>query len=354
MTDQEVKQVYDFSKINTSISLTPTWILSRITDAQIFFHYHGRFSIGKSCKSMLRVDKNPSVTFFVGDNGRIIHYDFKEGKGLDCFAYVQKSFNLSFDKALSKIAEDFGLISKTTIKNSKKLDFSLEEGNKIDKEFKKETLIQFTTKKWDSETLNFWRLYEITEQELNLESVYPIDRLFLNKKEILNPYNLVRYAKVENYTPDLANPKVTKDGVKVYSPYDTNMKWLSSIPLHVPFGLDTLNFESNLIMITKSFKDMIVLKKIFDSVIATQNESEAALPSNIIHMLDGLFDKKIIVFDNDETGVTNSKKFNEKGFGYFNIPNLERLKYGIKDPSDYIKYYGLEMLEDLFKAKNLL
>ena len=307
-----------------------------------------------ACNSSLRVDNNPSVTFFIGDSGRIIYYDFRDGKGLDCFAYVQKAFNISFDKALHLIAKDFGLVSKSTILSAVKIDRALQEGMNFDRESKKDSLIQFTHKPWSKETLAFWRLFEINEDELKTEKVYPVDRLFLNKQEISNPTGTPRYAKVENYTPDLNDPTRTVNGVKIYSPYDKNMKWLSSIPIHIPFGFDTLDYESNVIFITKSFKDMIVLKKLFTSVIATQNESEAALSQHTIDLLDPMFDKKIIVFDNDETGVTNSKKFNEKGFGYFNIPNSERLRYGIKDPSDYVRFYGLPALQDLFMEKNLL
>lgn len=347
-------EVYDFSKVQPAVAITPNWILSRITDAQIFFHYHGRFRLGESCRSTLRVDKNPSVTFFVGDNGKLIYYDFKEGRSLDCFGYVQRAFNVNYDKALNKVATDFGLINPKTIDNPRRIELALEEGAKLDRDFKKETLIQFTTKPWDKETLKYWSLFEITESELRTENVYPVDRLFLNKQEIYNPMNTPRYAKVETYTPNLAEPDYIKHGVKIYSPYDQSMKWLSSIPIHIPFGLDTLNYESNVVFITKSFKDMIVLKKVFDSVIATQNESEASMSEMTIVMLDKMFDKKIIVFDNDETGVMNSKKFNEKGFGYFNIPQAERLKYGIKDPSDYVRFYGIHALEDLFREKHLL
>lgn len=349
-----VAEKYDFSKIQAAVVLTPDWILSRISDSQIFFFYHGRFKLGNSTKSTLRIETRPSVTFFVGNRGKIIYYDFKTGEGLDCFAYVQKAFNLNFDKALQKIASDFGLVSSNTIEHVNKIERALKEGANLDKETKVETLIQFTRKEWDEKSLEFWRLYEITEDELVRESVFPVDRLFINKQEIHNPTGTPRYAKVENYTPDLNDPDATTDGVKIYSPYDPNMKWLSSIPLNVPFGLDTLDYESNLLVITKSFKDMIVLKKLFSSVIATQNESEAALPDLLVTVFDRMFDKKIIIFDNDETGVTNSKKFNDKGFGYFNIPNKERLKYGIKDPSDYVRYYGLAALEDLFIEKNLL
>ncbi len=341
---------YDFGQVQPIVTLTSNWILSRVSDAAIFYHYHGGFKIGTACKSSLRQDSHPSVMFYIGGSGKIIYWDFSIGKGYDCFAYVQELNRCTYRTALEIIASDFGLIDKKTAKVSTRILHLAEE---VNKSTKSKTLIQFTTNPWVKgvgKNLSFWDLYEITQAELETEQIFPVKELFLNKQEIPNKNGELRFAKVVDYE----EAGVKMRGVKIYSPYDSNMKWLSSIPLNQPFGLDTLDYESNLIIITKSFKDMIVLKKMFTSVIACQNESEAALPDNIIKMLDGLFDKKIIIFDNDETGVTNSIKFNEKGFGYFNIPNQYRVRFGIKDPADFVKVYGVNALKELFKEKNLL
>ncbi len=339
--------VYDFKKVKPSVHLTANWILSRVTDAQIFFHYFGRFNLGRAVKSPFRQDKHPSATFFVGESGEIVFYDYVEQRAYNCFAFVKRIFNFNFDRALQQIASDFGLIDRKTSICSPKL---MAESADIDRDIKDDTLIQFTIKSWErgiGKSLSFWSIYEITEEELKNDGVYSVDRLFLNKREIHNPNNYPRFARCETYGDN-------KMGVKIYSPHDPDMKWLSSIPLDVPFGVKALNTSGNLVMITKSFKDRLILLKLFDSVIATQNESESALPQPIISYLDQHFDKKVIVFDNDEVGVTNSKKFNEKGFGYFNIPVKERERFGIKDPSDFVKMFGLDALRDLFMEKHLL
>lgn len=340
--------VYDFKKVRTGERITSSWILSRITDSQIFFHYHGRFKLNTVTKSMFRLDQHPSATFFVGESGEIVYYDFRDGIAMNCFDYVKRLFNVNFDRALSLIAEDFGLVDRRTSKVSPR---TLSEAADLDRATRHETLIQFTIKPWESgigSPLSFWNLYEVSKDDLETDGIYCVDRLFLNKKEIHNPEGFPRFAKCELFGE--------KMGVKIYSPTDKSMKWLSSIPLDVPFGLNSLSTvnTSNTVMITKSFKDRLILLKIFDNVIATQNESEGALPQSVIEKLDQMYDKKIIVFDNDEVGVTNSKKFNEKGFGYFNIPVRDRERFGIKDPADYVKTYGLDQLRELFIEKNLL
>lgn len=347
-TAKEIEMnVFDFKKVKVAPHLTKDWILSRVTDVQIAFHYVGRFSIGKAIRSPFRQDKTPSATFFIGESGDLVFWDFTEGRGLNVFELVKRIYNINFDRALQQIAADFGLIDATTSKCSPKL---MEIAAEIDKDVKRETLIQFTVKPWGKgigKPLSFWNLYEISKNELERDNVYNVDRLFLNKVEIKNPQNYPRFAKCESWGDG-------KQGVKIYSPTDPAMKWLSSIPLDVPFGLNNLSTTSNVVIVTKSFKDRLVLLKLFDSVIATQNESFSALPDDVIAKLDVMFDKKIIIFDNDEVGVTNSKKFNEKGFGYFNIPNKERERHGVKDPADYVKLFGIEALSDLFVYKNLL
>lgn len=352
MSEQKLvsESIFDFKKVKVTASpvvLTTDWILSRVTDAQIFFHYYGRFKLGTACKVAFRLDKHMSATFFIGKSGEIVYYDFRDNTGMNCFQFVKKVYNVDFNGALKQIASDFGLIDRKSSVCSPKM---MDEGAKLDRELKRDTLIQFTVKPWSKAiggSLSYWNLYEITQGELERDGIYCVDRLFLNKVEIKNPNNYHRFARCETYGDN-------QTGVKIYSPHDKEMKWLNSIPLDVPFGINTLNTTSNLVMVTKSFKDRVILLKLFDSVIATQNESEGALPNVIISMLDQLFDKKVIVFDNDEVGVTNSRKFNEKGFGYFNIPEKERLRFNIKDPADYVATYGVEALRELFVEKNLL
>lgn len=52
--------------------------------------------------------------------------------------------------------------------------------------------------------------------------------------------------------------------------------------------------------------------------------------------------------------VESCKKFNDRGFGYFNIPKEYHNKYGIKDASDYIAYFGVDALKELFIEKQIL
>jgi hypothetical protein len=98
---------------------------------------------------------------------------------------------------------------------------------------------------------------------------------------------------------------------------------------------------------------MEVLKLLHPSVIGTQNESESALPDDIVKHLCFNFPRRTIIWDADETGVEACKKFNAKGFGYFNTPK-HLLEKGIKDVSDYAKAFGIEALRELLQQKGIL
>lgn len=328
--------MFDFSKISAE-DINPDWILSRISSADIFTFYFGKFELNKAYSSKLRKDNNPSIGFYVGKKGQLIYNDFSTGEKLNCFSFVQKLYNLNFREALNLIASDFGL---TSIRSKVPLQV-FKDANELDIIQKKETIIQFIPDKWKDRHLKYWRLYEITKKELELENVFPVKNLFINKKEIKNINNDLQFAYVE------------KDvGVKIYTPYNKRIKHITNIPLSIPFGLKNLKYQSNTIYITKAKKDLIILKKFFTDVIATQNESESSI-SNETEELIKNFKNKIIIWDNDETGVNNCKKFNSRGYGYFNIPK-EELKKGIKDIADYVEWYGLIGLEQLFLQKNLI
>lgn len=334
--------MFDFSKVHTE-PINSHFILKRVTDSVVFSHYFGEFELGKVYPSVFRKDRNPSTGFYVGKTGKLIYNDLTTSEKLDCFAFVAKLYNISYGEAIKRIATDFGLLAGTTsvVPSSDVL-----RGLQVDKETKRQTIIQITPSKWTDNHLSFWREFEITKEELITNEVFPVRNLYINKKRIYNPHNYIRFAYLQR---DKEN-----EYLKIYSPADRHMKWVSNIPLNVPFGFDKLPNKSDTLIITKSQKDRIVLKKLFTDVIATQNESESSLPASMQEQFLQSYTKRIIFWDNDPTGVDNCKKFNDKGFGYFNIPKTYYEKFKIKDASDFVAYYGVDALKELFVEKGIL
>lgn len=332
----------DFNKIPPGY-ITKDFILSKVSDSQIFYYYFGKFELRKAYPSVFSKDKHPSTGFFIGKSGELVYRDWRDGRVWNCFQFVAALYGLKYYRALEKIANEFGLLDESKKIVSEKI---IKEGMDMDTTVKGKTIIQFKPEAWSDKNLLFWRRYEIVQPELEENNVYPIRELYINKQKIYNRDNHIRYAYVVKHKGE--------DYVKIYSPTDPKMKWVSNIPLDIPFGLETLKHASSKIIITKSQKDLIVLKKIFDEVIATQNESEGSFPQWLQDRILEDYENRIIFWDNDSTGVEQCTKFNSKGFGYFNIPKEYYDQYKIKDASDFVLYYGLDALKDLFKQKNIL
>jgi len=101
--------MFDFKKIRIS-PLTKEWILERVSDSEVFMHYYGKFQLNKQCKDAFSKDNNPSATFFIGQSGEIVYHSFKSNESYNCFSFVRRLYQCNYDRALTIIAETFGLI----------------------------------------------------------------------------------------------------------------------------------------------------------------------------------------------------------------------------------------------------
>jgi hypothetical protein len=114
--------------LTSTTNITKEFILSRISEEEIFEHYGIRVQKGLFC-SKIRQDRRPTVSFYRNKSGRLIMHDFGDSSFIDCFAYVQILFQVSYYKALQIIANDFQLISRPDIPvNKAKIKYS---GTKI-------------------------------------------------------------------------------------------------------------------------------------------------------------------------------------------------------------------------------
>ncbi len=335
----------DFNQVDSAVELTADFVLSRVSEEQILFYYHGHFVLGRSFPSKLRKDGNASAGFYIGKSGKIMYHDFKTNEHFNCFQYVGRLLRINFNETLQRIVQDFGVVGGNP---SKLAQHIIDAGIVFDRETKKDTKIQFSPGKWTEKQLKYWDQYALSQDDLTRENVFPVTRLFVNKTELKNLDELCFAYVVYTKFKDTANPYI-----KIYSPYSKSMKWLSNVPLTVPFGIDSLKYGTDHVIVTKAKKDMMVLRKLFPSVIGTQNESTSAVPDSLVRHLCHNFPRRTIIWDSDETGVENCKKFNTRGFGYFNTPK-SLLAQDIKDVSDYVKAYGLRALEEMLKHKKIL
>ena len=76
-------------------------------------------------KSPLRNDVHPTCSFFRNKQGRLLMKDFGSSFCGDVFSVVQEKFQVSYYMALQIIANDFGIITRSTLtKNKPKLQYT--------------------------------------------------------------------------------------------------------------------------------------------------------------------------------------------------------------------------------------
>jgi hypothetical protein len=146
-----------------------------------------------------------------------------------------------------------------------------------------------------------------------------------------------------------------KEYIKVYSPFDEKKyKWLTSCPIFLPFGIYQLPFVSDTLIIAKSNKDRMVLKKFFTDVIALQNESMAALLERTEKYLKHKYKRIISWFDNDEAGINALEEYKNRGFDTYHFPEFWLKDHGVKDPADFVKTWGVKDLQNYLKQNNFI
>lgn len=322
----------DFSKIHPNEGLlTGAYILSKITQEQIFTYYYPEFEIGKRLSSPFRKDKNPSFSFYSGKN-YIKATDFSTGDHWNCFEFVKDLLKLTdYKETLKQIAIDFNILQYashdlTNITPIKVLNNTKPSTKKI----------IVSTCPFTQNIIEYWNQYSITLEELINNLGYNFNQYVIskpNKSSTITSINSTRTAFLVEYNK--------KSYWKIYQPYSSKHKWISNVPLFVPFGILTLPHASDTLIITKSWKDMVILRKFHTDVIAVQNESI----SSLIEIHDLPYKRKIIMFDHDETGLTVLDEIKET-FGY-EIYTTGDHKH--KDISDLVKHNGLLSAEQLIK-----
>lgn len=116
------------------------------------------------------------------------------------------------------------------------------------------------------------------------------------------------------------------------------------------------------LIVTKSLKDYIILKKFFTEVIYVQNESKSALNKKTIKALQKCYSTIYVWFDTDRAGLSAMwwyrKHYNFTPVFFRNTKlsiwqNLTKNKQ-ISDPADFVKTYGITNFEKWLKINKLL
>ena len=294
-------------------SLTKKDILDVTSEEEIFRHYLGfDFKLGKMYHSPFRKDKNPSFNIYYASGGEMRFKDFNGYQG-SCFDLVMLITGSTFNTSLNIINSDMnlGLNGANNIVTTK-IEYECFK-NKVIKE-KKNTLIQFKPQHFTKEDFEYWAQFNIDVDILKQYNIFSGKYVFVNKKLIF------RYSKNNPiYCYKLKNNKV-----KVYRPKAEkgNYKWLSNATNDELQGFSQLTQETEMLIITKSMKDVMCLRSFNIDSIAPQ------------------YRKIIILYDNDNAGIKGAEEL-EKMLPHAKIVYIPK-NTNCKDISEYVSMYGSE------------
>lgn len=331
---------------DVKVTLTKDLVLERVSPLDIFEAFMPcKFDLNTPINSPLRRDRNPSfVVRFKG--GHVFFVDYATGERGDAFDFVAKLHNLhSFPEILEAVDSHMGL----NLKNSKPKLNKVYEKKKIDiDDVEEEKLIQVKIKRFTQEELDWWATYGLDISDLKKQTdvkVYSVKNYWVNKELKFN--NL-------GHTLCFAYHFEKVDKWKIYYPLADKskgeVKWISNVPLQIMYGLDNI-VNCDKAIITKSFKDLAVLNKIYPCVCATQNESLAAISDDNLAFIKGNSKEAYFSADSDEAGKKASWEITKKlGLQHLNIPDY-LLTFGCKDWSDWCKRDGSEAIKYFLKLK---
>ena len=289
-------------------------------------------------------DKNPSFRIFNNKN-RIYWKDFGTGEHGTVVDLLARMWNISYKDAIERIVDDTDLpLPNYSLVRQYKGRIKYGGGGSI---------IRVATRKWKKHDYEFWESFGITISMCEFCNVYPISRIFFEKKD-----EPTKNINADKYAYAYFEWKDDKCTIKVYQPYSQKRKWFSS---HDKSTWDlwrqamtwAQTQSDNACIITSSRKDAMCLWQNL-KIPAVSLQGEGYIPKqHVMQQVLDTFKTVYLWYDNDYSrvdgsnpGQDNAKKLMEQ------YPELKNICipeiYKSKDPSDLYKNWGGEMLKMIF------
>lgn len=314
--------MYDSTKLkDTKIDITLDYILSKVSEYDIYAKYLGMFKVGYIYNSPFRKDENPSFGIFQSKkSGQLLFKDYGTGECGNIVKFVGLYTGLTnYNDILHKIVKDLNITNTTRLKSTKKYQST-------------ETVIGIVRQPFTEIDKQYWSQFGITLDTLKKYDVNSIKYYLCNGivKSIYKDENPMYAYKVYNH-------------FKIYKPLaDKYTKWRNNLTDFDIQGFEQLPDKGDLLIITKSLKDVMVLHEMGYNAISPASES-TWLPDKALKAILRRFKRVLINFDRDVPGIKNMRKISLKtGLNGF----LVHKKFKAKDISDAVKLNGFETIKN--------
>lgn len=292
-------------------------LLEKVDDYTIYSYYLGKFKPGKLMNSPLRSDdKMPSFAIFRTRDGALLFKDHGTGiagnalKFLKLYTGIQTRSEL--EKELLRIVRKTGPIrGEVKPTYTKTVDLGPTE-------------IGIVRQPFTEVDKKYWRQFHISIDTLKKFQVFSIKYFLCNR--------VVRGTYKED-SPMYAYK--VYDKFKIYRPLASKYtKWRTNLTNRHVQGLAELPKEGgNLLIITKSLKDVMCLYEMGFNAIAASSET-TFIPEDILKSLRKKWKHIVIIYDRDKTGMKTAREYS-KQFGLDAI--FVHKKFKAKDVSDAVR-----------------
>lgn len=314
--------MYDKRRVKIPTDITLDYILSKVSEYDIYAHYLGQFKVGAIYNSPFRKDKNPSFGIYYSKRTKqLLFKDHGTGECGNIVKFVSLYTGLTnYNDILRDIVKQLNITTDTKLDSSKQYIPS------------SETIIGIVRQKFTPTDINYWSQFNISEKTLKKFNVNSIKYYLCNGivKGIYKEDNPMYAYKVYN-------------NFKIYRPLaDKYTKWRNNLTEYDIQGYAQLPSKGDTLIITKSMKDVMCLYEMGIPAISPSSES-TFIPNDILEGLKKRFKRIIILFDRDNAGVKYLRKMSLK-------TGLEGLlvhkKFKAKDISDAIKANSFEEIKE--------
>ena len=311
------------------------FILSKINQESIMQHYTGNDVTSKKLvTSCLRSDTHVTCGYYKSKSGVLYMHDFATGEHLDCWNLVMKMFNVNYYQALEIIAKDFCLVESNIVKTKPVIVPEIKETESA--------IIQVQIKSFTQKELDWWQQFGINKKILKKYHIYSLQYVFLNGE--------LRFTSSEKcpiYGYYFGKDKNSKELWKIYFPFnkEKGIRFINNLPKKVLQGYHQLPKTGDLLIITKSMKDVASMYGFGITAVSTPSES-TFISDKQLGEFKSRFKHIVVLYDSDRPGKHNlwliRKKYPE--LNYFVLPNnLE------KDFTDTLKVIGVDKMKELIK-----
>lgn len=314
--------MYSRKRAKLPDNITLDWILSKVTEYDIYAKYIGQFKVGMIYNSPFRKDKNPSFGIYYSKRTKqLLFKDHGTGECGNVIKFVSLfTSKTEYNDILSDIVDKLNITNNTKLVSSKQYIPPTE------------TVIGVVRQEFTDVDINYWKQFNISINTLKKFNVNSI-KYYLCNGIVKGTY------KRENpmYAYKIYN------NFKIYRPLaDKYTKWRNNLTDYDIQGYEQLPQKGDILFITKSMKDVMCLYEMGYPAVSPSSES-TFLPKDVLEQLKTRFKRIIILFDRDVAGVKRSRKLSrETGLEAMFINK----KFKAKDISDAVKANNFEEIKN--------